>query len=61
MKIKITQSFIKPGFAPFSPGELLDIDTTTAHSFINSGFAVPLEKNERERATRTRRETATRT
>jgi hypothetical protein len=60
MKIKITQSFLIPGFAPFSPGELLDIDSKTAHAFVKSGFAVLLEKREREKATRSQRETATR-
>jgi hypothetical protein len=51
MKIKITQSFFMQGYASFVPGELLDIDNTTAHAFINSGFAVSTEKPVRETAT----------
>jgi hypothetical protein len=59
MKIRITQSFYAPGFAPFSPGERLDIDSKKAHAFVSSGLAVSLEKPEREQATHAQRETAT--
>jgi hypothetical protein len=60
MQIKITQSFVCPGYAPFAVGEQLDIDDlAVAQAFVNSGLAVPVE-SKREKAVRAKRETAVR-